>query len=46
MWEVFKELATDSSFKFLKQNMEKGIVGNVNVISPVNGKRLNISGIR
>jgi hypothetical protein len=44
MWIEFKELATDPSFKFLKQNMEKGIVTNINVISPVNGKRLNIAG--
>jgi hypothetical protein len=44
MWTEFKELAPDPSFKFLKQNMEKGIVSNINVISPINGKRLNISG--
>jgi hypothetical protein len=44
MWVQFEELAPDPSFKFLKQNMEKGIVTNINVISPVNGKRLNISG--
>src|SRR3989337_404389 len=41
MWTEFKELAADPSFKYLKQNMEKGIVSNINVISPINGKRLH-----
>ena len=44
MWTEFKELAADPSFKYLRKNMENGIVSNINVISPINGKRLNISG--
>ena len=44
MWEEFKELAADHNFNFLKKNMEKGIVTNLVTISPVNGKRLNITG--
>jgi hypothetical protein len=44
MWVQFKELATHPSFQTLKRNSEKGIVSNLIAISPVNGKRLNITG--
>lgn len=44
MWDEFKELATDSSFTMLKKNSEQGIPSNIIVTSPVNGKRLNITG--
>jgi hypothetical protein len=44
MWEAFKELKEDPSFKVLKKNSENGIVTNMIVISPVNGKRLNVTG--
>jgi hypothetical protein len=44
MWEAFKELQDDPSFKVLKKNSENGIVTNMIVTSPVNGKRLNITG--
>ncbi len=44
MWEEFKELTTDSSFQLLKKNTERGISSNMIVISPINGRRLNITG--
>jgi hypothetical protein len=44
MWDEFKELAADSSFTMLKKNSEQGIPSNMIVTSPVNGKRLNITG--
>jgi hypothetical protein len=44
MWTAFPELAKDSVFMLLKSNMEKGITTNLVTTSPLNGKRLNISG--
>jgi hypothetical protein len=44
MWEQFKELQDDPSFKELKKNTEKGVTTNMIVTSPVHGKRLNITG--
>jgi hypothetical protein len=44
MWEKFDELRHDPSFKELKANMEKGITTNMIVVSPVHGKRQNITG--
>ena len=44
MWEQFKELVDDPSFKELRKNTEKGITTNMIVTSPINGKRLNITG--
>lgn len=44
MWEQFKELASHPSFLQLKQNAEKGLTSNMIVVSPITGKRLNITG--
>ena len=44
MWEQFQELVTHPSFQTLKRNTEKGIVSNLIAISPINGKRLSITG--
>jgi hypothetical protein len=44
MWEQFQELATHPSFQTLKRNSEKGVVSNLIAISPINRKRLNITG--
>ena len=44
MWVEFKELAADPNFILLRKNMEKRIATNMVAISPVNGKRLNITG--
>lgn len=44
MWEQFKELRDDPSFKELKKNAENGVTTNIIVTSPVHGKRLNITG--
>ena len=44
MWKEFKELAADYSFQLLKQNMERGVSSNIIVTSPIDGKRLNITG--
>lgn len=44
IWTEFKELAVDPSYNFLRKNMEKKIVTNINTTSPVNSQRLNIVG--
>jgi hypothetical protein len=44
IWREFKELAAHPSFLQLKSNTERGIASNMIVTSPVNGKRLNITG--
>ena len=44
MWEEFKELAADSTFNLIRKKMEQGVAVNLETISPVNGKRLNITG--
>ncbi len=44
MWTEFPELAVDPSFSVLKKNTELKITTNIIVTSPVNGKRLNITG--
>lgn len=46
MWAEFTEFATDPSFLLLKSNSERGIASNMIITSPVNGKRLNITGYR
>jgi len=43
MWEEFKEMSANPSFKYLNKIWRKGR-SNVTVIFPVTGKRLNISG--
>lgn len=44
MWTEFVELATDPNFIQLRKNTEQGIVSNMVATSPINGKRLNITG--
>lgn len=44
MWEHFDELKHDASFKELKANMQKRVTTNMIVVSPVHGKRQNITG--
>jgi hypothetical protein len=44
MWEEFKVLAADPSFQLLKKNTERGVSSNIIVTSPIDGKRLNITG--
>jgi len=44
MWMEFNELTTHPSFQTLKRNTERGITSNLIAVSPVNGKRLNITG--
>ncbi len=44
IWAQFEELENDPSFKELKANMEKRITTNMIVVSPVHGKRQNITG--
>jgi hypothetical protein len=44
MWTVFPELASDPSFILLRSNTEKRITTNLIAVSPLNGKRLNITG--
>jgi hypothetical protein len=44
MWEQFKELQADPSFKELKKNTENGITTNITLTSPVHGKRQNVTG--
>src|SRR5687768_14449416 len=44
MWEEFEELAADPAFNQLRKKMEQGLTVNMETISPINGKRLNITG--
>jgi hypothetical protein len=44
MWEQFDELVHDPSFKELKAKVEKGITTNIILVSPVHGRRQNITG--
>jgi hypothetical protein len=44
MWKQFNELQHDPSFKELKANMDKRLTTNMIVVSPVHGKRQNITG--
>lgn len=44
LWTQFEELQHDPSFRQLKANMEKRITTNIVVVSPVHGKRQNITG--
>jgi hypothetical protein len=46
MWEEFEELAIDPTFNQLRKKMEQGLTVNLETISPINGKRLNITGYR
>jgi hypothetical protein len=44
MWTEFKELASNSAFNTLRQNMEKRVVTNITTTSPINHQRLSIVG--
>jgi hypothetical protein len=44
MWIVFPELGSDPSFMLLRQNSENRITTNIISVSPLIGKRLNITG--
>jgi hypothetical protein len=44
MWEEFKELAEDSTFILMRKKMEQGITVNMETISPLTRRRLNITG--
>ena len=44
MWDVFPELGYDPSFILLRRNSENRITTNIISVSPLNGKRLNITG--
>jgi hypothetical protein len=46
MWDEFKELAADPSFNQMRRKIEQGATVNMETISPINGKRLNITGYR
>jgi hypothetical protein len=44
MWEVFHELQHDPSFKEMRIKMEKRVTTNIIVVSPIHGRRQNITG--
>ena len=44
MWEVFDELQHDPSFKEMRIKMEKRVTTNIIVVSPIHGRRQNITG--
>jgi hypothetical protein len=46
MWEEFEELTVDPAFNQMRQKMEQGLTINMETISPINGKRLSITGYR
>jgi hypothetical protein len=46
MWEEFEELTVDPAFNQMRQKMEQGLTVNMETISPINGKRLSITGYR
>ena len=44
MWETFSELKSDPVFQYIKASIEKKVPININTVSPITSKRLNISG--